>query len=268
MNNDLYQTIEELKDTLANIDSARKQVSDTVAAYSETQNGIQNYVEKLEGIENGLKKLIFLLQNNKVIIEQQASSAVANLQTTCNIIAEKSKKDQETISRSFFENLNSKLQEVESLVNAFDISVKRAESLTKNIKDTSDNVANIVQTIKNIRQELASSQKDQDAVLGRIEQNVSSLTESFSEQAKRLNEEINSKATNLQSNIDQLKVCNENLTQKLADNQSTLLKSLGELNAEISKSKADMEKKVRTNRYVAVVAIVLLLILVTLHFIA
>lgn len=92
MNNDLYQTIEELKDTLANIDSARKQVSDTIAAYSETQNGIQNYVEKLDGIESGLKKLIFLLQNNKVIIEQQASSAVANLQTTCNIIAEKTKR--------------------------------------------------------------------------------------------------------------------------------------------------------------------------------
>ena len=32
MNNNLYQTIEELKNTLENIDSARKQVSDTVAA--------------------------------------------------------------------------------------------------------------------------------------------------------------------------------------------------------------------------------------------
>ena len=266
MNNDLYQTIEELKDTLANIDSARKQVSDTVAAYSETQNGIQNYVEKLDGIENGLKKLIFLLQNNKVIIEQQASSAVANLQTTCNIIAEKNKKEQETISRSFFENLNSKLQEVENQVNAFDSSVKRAESLTGNIKETSDNVTNIVQTIKNIRQELTSSQKDQDAVLDRIEKSVSSLTESCGEQAKRLNEEINSKATNLQSSINQLKVCNESLMQKLADNQSIMLRYFGELNAEISKSKAEMEKQARTNRYVAFVAIGLLLILVTLHF--
>lgn len=153
-------------------------------------------------------------------------------------------------------------------MNAFDISVKKAESLTENIKETSYNVANIVQTINNIRQELSSSQKDQDAVLDRIEESVSSLTESCSEQAKRINEEINSKATNLQSNIDQLKVCNESLKQKLADNQSTLLRSLGELNAEISKSKADMEKQVRTNRYVAVVAIILLLILVTLHFIA
>lgn len=268
MNNDLYQTIEELKDTLASIDSARKQVSDTVAAYSETQNGIQNYVEKIDGIESGLKKMIFLLQNKKVIIEQQASSAVANLQTTCDEIAEKIKKEQETISRSFFEKLSSKLQEVESLVNAFDISVKRAESLTENIKETSDNVANIVQTIKNIRQELASSQKDQDAVLGCIEENVSSLTESCGEQANRLNEEINSKATNLQNSINQLKVCNESLMQKLTDNQSTLLKYFGEMNAEISKSKADMEKQVRTNRNFSFVAIALLLILVALHFIA
>ncbi len=268
MNNDLYQTIEELKDTLANIDSARKQVSDTVAAYSETQNEIQNYVEKLDGIESGLKKLIVLLQNNKVIIEQQASSAVANLQTTCNVIAEKSKKEQETISRSFFENLNSKLQKVENLVNEFDVSIRKTESLTENIKETFDNVANIVQTIENIRQELASSQKDQNAVLDRIEENVSSLTESCSEQARHLNKVINDKATNLQTSIDQLKVCNENLMQKLADNQSTLLKYFRELNAEMSKSKADMKKQVMTNRYVAFVAIGLLLILVILHFIA
>ena len=86
MNNDLYQTIEELKNTLVNIDSARKQVRDTVAAYSATQSGIQNYVDKLHDIENALKQLVALLQNNKVIIEQQVSSAIVNLQTTCTEI--------------------------------------------------------------------------------------------------------------------------------------------------------------------------------------
>lgn len=268
MNNDLYQTIEELRDTLLNIDSARKQVSDTVAAYSETQNGIQNYVEKLDGIENGLQKLILLLQNNKAIIEQQASSAVANLEAACDEIAEKNKKKQETISRSFFENLNLKLREVESQVNAFDNSVTRAESLTGNIKKTFDNVADIVKTIKAIRLELASSQKDLETELARIEKNVSSMIERCDEQAKHRNEELNNKITILQGSVDQLKVCSESLMQKLGYNQTTLLRSFGALNAEISKSKADMEKQMMTNRYVGFVAIALLLILVILHFIA
>lgn len=253
MNNDLYQTIEELKNTLANIDSARKQVSDTVDAYSKTQIDIQNYVEKLIDIENGLKKIIVLLQNNKVIIEQQVSSAIDKLQNTCNIIAEKNKENQETISRSFFENLNSKLKEMESQVNAFDNSVKSAKSLTENIIETSDNVANIVQKIKNIRQELTSSQKKQDVILDDI---------------KHLNEEINSKATNLQSNINQLKVYNESLMQKIADNQNSLLKSFGELKIQTSKSNADIKKQVITNRIISFISIVLLLILVALHLLA
>lgn len=198
MNNDLYQTIEELKNTLVNIDSARKQVSDTVAAYSATQSGIQNYVDKLHDIENALKQLVALLQNNKVIIEQQVSSAIVNLQTTCTEITTRIQKGQEAMSLSFSEKLSSRIQEIDRQVSVFDNSIKRAESLTKNIKDTSDNVANVVQTIKVMRQELSSSQKEQDVVLSRIEGNVSSLMASCSESVKALNDEINSKATNLQ----------------------------------------------------------------------
>lgn len=229
MNNDLYQTIEELKNTLVNIDSARKQVSDTVAAYSATQSGIQNYVDKLHDIENALKQLVALLQNNKVIIEQQVSSAIVNLQTTCTEITTRIQKGQEAMSLSFSEKLSSRIQEIDRQVSVFDNSIKRAESLTKNIKDTSDNVANVVQTIKVMRQELSSSQKEQDVVLSRIEGNVSSLMASCSESVKALNDEINSKATNLQNDLGQLKDSNENIIQKLANNQHTVLRSLDNL---------------------------------------
>lgn len=229
MNNDLYQTIEELKNTLVNIDSARKQVSDTVAAYSATQSGIQNYVDKLHDIENALKQLLALLQNNKVIIEQQVSSAIVNLQTTCTEITTRIQKGQEAMSLSFSEKLSSRIQEIDRQVSVFDNSIKRAESLAKNIKDTSDNVANVVQTIKVMRQELSSSQKEQDVVLSRIEGNVSSLMASCSESVKALNDEINSKATNLRNDLGQLKDSNENIIQKLANNQHTVLRSLDNL---------------------------------------
>lgn len=268
MNNDLYQTIEELKDTLANIDSARKQVSDTVAAYSATQSGIQDYTDKLCSIENVLEQLIALLQNNKVIIEQQASSAIANIQTTCTEITTRIQKGQEAMSLSFSEKLNSKIQEIDRQVSAFDNSVKRAESLAKNIKETSDNVANVVQTIKVIRQELSSSQKEQDVVLSRIEGNISSLMASCSESAKALNDEINSKATILQNDLGQLKDSNENITQKLANNQHTILKSLDDLKNEISESKAEIEKHAKINRNIGFATLALLLLLVILHFVA
>lgn len=268
MNNDLYQTIEELKDTLANIDSARKQVSDTVAAYSATQSRIQDYVDKLCGIENALKKLVALLQNNKVIIEQQASSAITNLQTTCTEITTKIQKGQEAMSLSFSEKLNSRIQEIDRQVSAFDNSVKQAESLAKNIKETSDNVANVVQTIKVIRQELSSSQKEQDVVLARIEGNVSSLMTSCSESAKALNDEINSKATILQNDLGQLKDSNENIIQKLANNQHTILESLDNLKNEISESEAEIEKQAEINRNIGFATLALLLFLLILHFVA
>lgn len=268
MNNNLYQTIEELKNTLENIDSARKQVSDTVAAYSATQSGIQDYVDKLCGIESALKQLVVLLQNNKVIIEQQASSAIANLQTTCTEITAKISEEQEATALSFSERLNSKIQEIDRQVSTFDNFVKRAESLAKNIKEISDNVANVVQTVKVIRQELSFSQNEQDVVLGRIDGNVSSLMSSCSESAKALNDEINSKATILRNDLGQLKDSNENIIQKLANNQHTILRSLDDLKNEISESKAEIEKQAKINRNIGFTTLALLVLLVFLHFIA
>ena len=268
MNNNLYQTIEELKNTLENIDSARKQVSDTVAAYSATQSGIQDYVDKLCGIESALKQLVALLQNNKVIIEQQASSAIANLQTTCTEITAKISEEQEATALSFSERLNSKIQEIDRQVSTFDNSVKRAESLAKNIKEISDNVVNVVQTVKVIRQELSFSQNEQDVVLGRIDANVSSLMSSCSESAKVLNDEINSKAKILRNVLGQLKDSNENIIQKLANNQHTILRSLDDLKNEISESKAEIEKRAKTNRNIGFATLALLVLLVFLHFIA
>lgn len=268
MNNNLYQTIEELKNTLENIDSARKQVSDTVAAYSATQSGIQDYVDKLCGIESALKQLVALLQNNKVIIEQQASSAIANLQTTCTEITAKISEEQEATALSFSERLNSKIQEIDRHVSTFDNSVKRAESLAKNIKEISDNVANVVQTVKVIRQELSFSQNEQDVVLGRIDGNVSSLMSSCSESAKVLNDEINSKAKILRNVLGQLKDSNENIIQKLANNQHTIQRSLDDLKNEIFESKAEIEKRAKTNRNIGFATLALLVLLVFLHFIA
>ena len=233
MNNNLYQTIEELKNTLENIDSARKQVSDTVAAYSATQSGIQDYVDKLCGIESALKQLVALLQNNKVIIEQQASSAIANLQTTCTEITAKISEEQEATALSFSERLNSKIQEIDRQVSTFDNSVKRVESLAKNIKEISDNVANVVQTVKVIRQELSFSQNEQDVVLGRIDGNVSSLMSSCSESAKVLNDEINSKAKILRNVLGQLKDSNENIIQKLAVDDEEVEDTLEKLKDDI-----------------------------------
>ena len=172
------------------------------------------------------------------------------------------------MSLSFSEKLSSRIQEIDRQVSVFDNSVKRAESLAKNIKDTSDNVANVVQTIKVMRQELSSSQKEQDVVLSRIEGNVSSLMASCSESAKALNDEINNKATILQNDLGQLKDSNENIIQKLANNWHTILKSLDNLKNEISESRAEIEKQAKINRNIGFATLALLLLLVILHFIA
>ena len=91
---------------------------------------------------------------------------------------------------------------------------------------------------------------------------------SCSESAKALNDEINSKATILRNDLGQLKDSNENIIQKLANNQHTILRSLDDLKNEISESKAEIEKQAKINRNIGFTTLALLVLLVFLHFIA
>ena len=65
-----------------------------------------------------------------------------------------------------------------------------------------------------------------------------------------------------------LKDSNENIIQKLANNQHTILRSLDDLKNEISESKAEIEKQAKVNRNIGFATLALLVLLVILHFIA
>lgn len=84
-NNELFQSIEHLKETLSDVASAREQVSETVKAYSQTQKEIRLYIDNLNKIEVAISSLITLFQNNKVVVDQQSTNAVNNLKTSGKI---------------------------------------------------------------------------------------------------------------------------------------------------------------------------------------
>lgn len=311
MNHDLYKTIEELKETLSSIDSARKQVSDTVSAYAKTQTGIENYVEKLSGIEEGMEDLINRLVENESAIEQQSSSALDDLRRACQEITDKtqtthesivktfteklnerltrmedsvtafddtitktegiatklysdltdkSKATQEAIAQSFSESVNAKLEEMDRQISTFAEAVKHLETLGDGFRKTSDDVVSNVKTIETIRQELATSQQEQDTVLSHIEGKTTTLAKASEAQLKLLISDMSKSSASLQESLDKAK-------SEQVSHRQAIEKSIQELRADSTRAQIDLESKVGTNRVISVATLVLLVVLLVLQFV-
>ena len=142
-NNTLFKTIEQLKETLTDISSARQQVTDTVTAYALTQKEIHSYAKHLKDIENALAELITLLQNNNTAIEQQTESAVSNLNRSCDQILNKTKSELSNATKKFtsdtVENINTLNRQAEK----FNHIIDSANQLTHNIDTISEEISKL-----------------------------------------------------------------------------------------------------------------------------
>lgn len=161
-NNELFKVIERLKSTLSDISSARQQVNDTVAAYSKTQTKIDSYVESLNGVEKGISRLVPLLQDINVLIEQQSNAAISNLEEACSSLLTNAKKEFTTISEEFSEHTLSSIGAMTKQIDEFERVIERAGTFFNKIDATSKEVANLVDSVKMLQQKLVSSQDAQD----------------------------------------------------------------------------------------------------------
>lgn len=237
MEKELYETIEDFKDTLSEISSAREQVSNTVNAYAKTQECIQNYINKLEGVEHCLDELFLLLQNNKTVINQQASTAITNLQTTCDKVVEETRNKLSEASQLFSKELSSNLRVMSNYVEEFDKAIKKASALTNDVENMSNEVANLTSSINILQQELSTSQKEQNNILTHIDNGINSLAENNA-RIITLEQEV----------IGQVKTANNSIIGKLDDIQRKTEKSFGDMANNITLMQDSVNKNININR--------------------
>lgn len=260
-NNELFQTIEQLKNTLSDVSSAREQVAETVRAYSQTQGEIHSYVSNLEQIEKSIVSLITLLQTNKVVINQQSTDAVNNLKTSCDTVISHAKNEFSSTAQSFAENTARNVASMSTQINRFDKTIEKANCLTSKVENISSETQQLISTVSMLEQDLSESQKAQDIVLDQIKKNQENTISSLSVQDSVLSQQI--------SHIDAIATsitnCHADLTNgiaqissTLADLQNSIQKVSADLQNVIETKYACIEKNININRWLLVVGIILL----------
>lgn len=158
-NNELFQTIEQLKNTLSDVASARQQVEDVISAYTHTNTEINTYIENFERIEVTISAVIELLSNNKAVIEQQATSIVSEFEKSCTSIVDDIKKELTASVKQFEVEASRNIVNMAKQIESLEAVVDNAAKLTSIAEIISDSTNKIVDSLNVVKQELDISQK-------------------------------------------------------------------------------------------------------------
>ena len=167
-NNELFQVIEQLKNTLSDVASARQQVEDVISAYTHTNTEINFYIENFERIEVGISAVIELLSNNKAAIEQQATAIVSEFKKSCTSIVEDIKKELTASVGQFDVEVNRNIVTITMQIKSLETVVDNAAKLASITEIISDSTNKTVDSVNTIKQELNASQKIQNDAIKHI----------------------------------------------------------------------------------------------------
>lgn len=283
-NNELFKTIERLKETLTEISSARQQVTETVDAYAQTRSKIQSYTDSLRGIEDVINQLVTLLQNRKETLEQQSSASVLALETSCNVVANATKEKLTSASQKFSSDTLSNINLMTKQIDRFAQAVKEARELTDKVDATSNEVSRLVSSIEVLQQKLVSSQDAQDRVIDKISQTqdnevgslqtLSNTADNITTSISSLNNILTQHGDHMQSlaaKSDSIAADIARVNQQCAGIQDTVNTSKAKVLSsidEVKGSQQNLQKEIRYNRYISIVLLIGMILIAVLSFMA
>lgn len=271
---DINAALERLEKNLSEVESAKKQVEETIATSESLQQIIGRYSDSLVELNSEISKFILEVQNYQSLKTSELDLAISKIKTSCEGVVIKFNTDvkdskdafnaelSETLTKFGYENnkLTEQVTKLNSLHDALDI----ATSEVKEIEKKMDGIAKV----------LKDSQGEQDRSLDNIKSSLTSLPANITSQIDGVINTININAVDLNTKADEIEKSIVSAIQKLNTITSVLSETKTICNAiksDIAQLKKSMDfglsevgSAINVNRWILVIGIIVLIIL---HFI-
>ncbi len=197
-NNELFQVIEQLKKTLSDVASARKQVEDTIASSKSIADGFQNASKSFDDLSGGVHKLMDVANDERL-------DSLANLKAAVNGLSKSCDDAVASFGKQCAESTKALSIQIESLKTSIDWLSSFQNSLT----DAVSQIKALNDGINSLAQNLDASQQAQDAAIQQIQDSLpeikselGSLIKENSSELKVVNGLVSDSNAKLQSAID------------------------------------------------------------------
>ena len=215
---DINLTLERLEKNLQDINSAKKQVEDTINASSQLQNVVNGYVTSVNTVFL-LKEEIGKMKNQKVT---EVKEAVAAIEASCTAIISTFKEDTSSILADLSSE-NDRLTKSNEFLRVFQTKLEQSIEITSVLKTKQDKVSADVLSIHNSQQEATENiSKQYDQLSQRMDTSITVLTDSMDKDFGKLSkqtEELNRAVTKIQMTI-------EDLDKQISEQHVTNLKNI------------------------------------------
>lgn len=271
---DINAALERLEKNLSEVESAKKQVEETIATSESLQQIIGRYSDSLVELNKEITKFIAEVHNYQSLKTSELDTAIKKIMTSCEAVISKFNVDVKSSTDAFNAKFSEAITKFGSENNKLAEQVTKLSSLHGTLKDATSEIKEIERKLDEIAKNLKDSQAEQDRTLDNIKSSIDALPAKIKSQIDEVINTINVQANDLENKADEIITSAATAIQKLDTIISVLsetkslchgIKSdIAELKKSMDSGLTEVRSAINVNRWILIIG---LIALVALHFI-
>ena len=268
---DINAALERLENNLAEVESAKKQVEETIATSESLQQIIGRYTDSLNAMGKDISSFIEEIRNYQDINTSELSSATDAIKTSCECVINKFNADVKDATKSFNEKLSETIVKFGSENEKLRIQVNKLNSLQDVLNKATKDVNEVENKVDILATELKASQDSQDITLASVKSSLGALPSSVKSHAEAIVEDVKNHASDLKTKSEEIIENVSKAIQKLDNHNSVLTgtkelcdgikEDIENLKGSIDSQFESMRNAININRWITIIGILALIVL-------
>lgn len=268
---DINAALERLENNLAGVESAKKQVEETIATSESLQQIIVKYTETFNAMSKDISAYIEELRNYQDIKTSDFSSAADTIKISCECVINKFNADVKASISSFDRKMADTIVNFGSENEKLQIQVNKLNSLQEVLNKATKEVNEVEKKVDVLATDLKKSQDEQDKVLVSVKSSLEALPSLVKSHTESVVSEVNKCALDLELKSEEINDKESKTIQKLDNNISVLMETkelcddikidLLSVKNTLDSRFVSIEKSIKTNRWITILGILLLAVL-------
>ena len=268
---DINAALERLENNLAGVESAKKQVEETIATSESLQQIIVKYTETFNAMSKDISAYIEELRNYQDIKTSDFSSAADAIKISCECVINKFNADVKASISSFDRKMADTIVNFGSENEKLQIQVNKLNSLQEVLNKATKEVNEVEKKVDVLATDLKKSQDEQDKVLVSVKSSLEALPSLVKSHTESVVSEVNKCALDLELKSEEINDKESKTIQKLDNNISVLMETkelcddikidLLSVKNTLDSRFVSIEKSIKTNRWITILGILLLAVL-------
>ncbi len=194
-NSNILATLAKLEESIAGIDSAKKQVDDVVKSNGEAKKAFDDLAKSMPGVKKCVDDVLKAIEEKSESLDSESKTILARFQPSCNAILDKTEAALESVRKSMENG-------VEKSVTRLNGAIDALSSCVQPLNQLKDEISNAVNQVSEMRTELKSVETNlknefaakSESIEGKIEAKSADVSSKIESKSAEISSAIDAKA--------------------------------------------------------------------------